>query len=87
MLIGMNPNDPSAFNIKTKLGQRIKSLRHEQKISQEELAARSALDRTYVAGIESGQRNPTIESIQKVALGLGISLAQFFDSEEFKKTQ
>lgn len=84
MLVGMNSNSHTAVNIKLKLGQRVKSLRHEQKISQEELAARSGLDRTYLAGIESGKRNPTIESIQKVASGLGISLAQFFEADDFK---
>lgn len=81
----MEPNNNLSFPIKAKLGQRVKTLRQSQKISQEELAARSGLDRTYVAGIERAKRNPTIESIHKISVGLGISLSQFFDSDCFRE--
>ena len=42
-------------------------------ISQEELAFRSDLDRTYVSGLERGVRNPSLTAIVKVATGLGIT--------------
>lgn len=42
-------------------------------ISQEELAFRSDLDRTYVSGLERGVRNPSLTAIVKVAAGLGIT--------------
>jgi len=44
-------------------------------ISQEELAERADLHRTYIAGIERGARNPTLLTIKKLAKGLGVSSA------------
>jgi len=42
-------------------------------ISQEELAHRADLDRTYVSGLERGVRNPSLTAVVKVAQGLGIT--------------
>lgn len=42
-------------------------------ISQEELASRADLDRTYISGLERGVRNPSLTAIVKVATGLGIT--------------
>ena len=46
--------------IKTKVGKRIKELRNKLGISQEELAFRSEIHRTYIASLEVGKRNVTI---------------------------
>jgi transcriptional regulator with XRE-family HTH domain len=43
-------------------------------MSQEELALRAGLDRTYVSGIERGRRNPSLKSMQRLAAELSISL-------------
>jgi transcriptional regulator with XRE-family HTH domain len=51
-------------------GQVVRSLREEEGLSQEELGWQCGLDRTYISGIERGKRNPTIQSIWKVAEGL-----------------
>lgn len=64
--------------IKEKLGQRIKYLRNEKGISQEKFALSIEMDRTYYASVESGKRNISINNIQKIANGLGISLEQLF---------
>lgn len=64
--------------IKEKLGQRIKYLRNEKGISQEKFALSIDMDRTYYASVESGKRNISINNIQKIANGFGITLEQLF---------
>ena len=61
------------------IGQRIKSLRKERSISQEELADIAGLDRTYINSVENGKRNISIVNIEKIAIAFGISLKDFFD--------
>ncbi len=53
----------------------VRKLRSGLGISQEELAERADLHRTYIAGIERGARNPTLLTIKKLAKGLGVSSA------------
>lgn len=62
------------------LGERVKAVRLEAGISQEALAARSGVHRTYVSLVERGVRNCRIESISRLCKGLDISLGDFFDS-------
>jgi len=59
-------------------GTRIKQLRHEQHISQEELAEKCDLHRTYVGGIERGERNPSLKNIYKIASAFQIELEELF---------
>jgi transcriptional regulator with XRE-family HTH domain len=59
-------------------GRAIRERRHALDISQEELAARSGLHRTYLADLERGNRNPSLESIHAVANGLGIQVSELF---------
>jgi transcriptional regulator with XRE-family HTH domain len=47
-------------------------------LTQEELADRAGLDRSYIGGVERGDRNPTLSVIEKIAQGLGITLAELF---------
>ena len=65
--------------IKTKVGKRIKELRNKIGISQEELAFRSEIHRTYIASLEVGKRNVSIETLEKVVNALEVSLSEFFD--------
>ena len=53
-------------------GRVVRTVRTERGLSQEELGARSDLDRTYISGVERGKRNPTIQSIWLIAGGLGV---------------
>lgn len=64
---------PSRQSILQNFGQLIVKRRKAQGISQEELAHRASLDRTYVSGLERGVRNPSLTAIVKVAQGLGIT--------------
>lgn len=60
------------------VGKRIRELRGEQGLSQEKLALRTELDRTYIAGVEQGKRNLSIKSLEKIIIALNISFEEFF---------
>lgn len=59
-------------------GKAVRDARTAAGLSQEELAHRSGLDRSYIGGVERGERNPTLSVIEKIAEGLGVSLAELF---------
>ncbi|MBQ9736760.1 MAG: helix-turn-helix domain-containing protein [Clostridia bacterium] len=61
------------------LGQRIRNYRTQQGLSQEKLAELAGCHPTYVGQLERGEKNATIESIQKIASALHISLAKLFE--------
>ena len=54
--------------------------REKRQWTQEDLAERSELDRSYVAGIEAGLRNPSIKAVSRIARGLGLTLAGLLDT-------
>lgn len=64
------------------LGKRIQELRKQTGLSQEKFALQIGMDRTYYASVESGKRNVAIRNIKKIADGLGVNLAQLFESVE-----
>ncbi len=64
--------------IQEKIGKRIKELRNKMGISQEELAFRSSIHRTYIASVEVGKRNLTVTVLEKIVNALEISLSEFF---------
>ena len=68
--------------LKHDVRNRIRYLRNKLGISQEKLALKSDLDRTYLAGIESGKRNATLDSVEKIIRSLDISVKDFFDFEQ-----
>ena len=64
--------------ITEKIGKRIRELRKETGLSQEKFAAKIGMDRTYYASVELGKRNISIINLEKIAQGLGMSLANMF---------
>lgn len=64
--------------ITEKVGKRIKELRINIGISQEKLALRADVDRTYLAGVENGKRNLSIISLEKIINALNVSFSEFF---------
>lgn len=56
-------------------GRAIRELRGERGLSQERLALEAGLDRTYVSGIERGERNPSLGNLLKLADVLGVHVA------------
>jgi len=67
------------MDIKHKFAQRMRLLRNKAGISQEELAFRSKLDRTYINSVENGKRNISIINIEKIAVALDLSLKELFE--------
>ena len=61
------------------IGQRIRNYRTQQKLSQEKLAELSGCHPTYIGQVERGEKNATLESIEKIASALNIPLAQLFE--------
>jgi len=59
-----------------KFGENVRKLRERQDLSQEALAFESGLDRTYIGGVERGERNLTILSALKIADALSVSLSE-----------
>jgi len=54
------------------LGRAIRELRAERAVSQEELASSIGMHRTYLGGIERGERNPSFTNITRIAASLDI---------------
>lgn len=64
------------------LGWRVRQLREGKGWTQEILAGRAGLDRSYIAGIEAGLRNPSTKALAKVARALGVKLSVMFQGVE-----
>jgi transcriptional regulator with XRE-family HTH domain len=64
------------------LGPRIRKLREERGLSQAALAAVLQIDRTYVAGVELGNRNPTLRSVARIAQALNISVTALLSATQ-----
>jgi len=68
----------SAAKAKSALAERLRELRRERKWSQERLAEEAGMHRTYLAGIEREIRNPSLESLVKLANALELTFAELF---------
>ncbi len=66
------------MEIKSKVGKRIREIREKVNMSQKDLAYSSDLDRSYIASVESGQRNISIVNLEKIANSLGVTLSELF---------
>lgn len=70
------------MDIKKQVGRNVKKIRQERAWSQEELAFRSGLHRTYVSGVERGTRNPTVAVLQQLAEALEVSAGKLLNSDQ-----
>ena len=69
-------------NYKLTLGQNIRIIRNEQKLSQEKLAEISFLHRTYIGSIERGERNISLDNIILIAKALDVKLCKLLEGIE-----
>ena len=67
------------MDIRTKIGLRIRELRKAKGLSQEQLALKAEIDRTYMASVENGKRNVAIVNIEKIIVALDESFETFFN--------
>jgi transcriptional regulator with XRE-family HTH domain len=73
-------------DIQSEFGQRVRELRARSGMSQEMLSHRAGLDRTYISGVERGERNISIVNIEKISAALNVSMVYMFSSERFSST-
>jgi transcriptional regulator with XRE-family HTH domain len=67
-----------------KIGLKIKLLRIERKISQQDLAAACNFEKSNLARIESGRTNPTVATLLKICQILDVPISQLFDFEDIE---
>lgn len=67
------------MSILTNFGERIRKLRLSKGMSQEELAERAGVHRTYVGMIERGEKNITLKNIERYAKALDVRLSELFE--------
>jgi transcriptional regulator with XRE-family HTH domain len=65
-------------DIRLRFGKAVRKRRHKLGVSQEEFADICGLDRTYIGGIERGERNVALVNIERIAKALKISLPELF---------
>lgn len=61
-------------------GQRVRMIRQQRNLSQEQLAHLSELDRSYMGGVERGERNISLDNIHRIARALGVAPSQLLES-------
>ena len=69
---------PREIEQRRAFGERIRHLRSQQGLSQEEFAHKIGLDRTYIGGVERGERNISLDNIHRVALALEVPPSELF---------
>lgn len=60
------------------VGRNIKRIRVAQRVSQERLAYDSGVDRSYLGGMERGEKNPTVDVLERIAMTLAVPLQDLF---------
>lgn len=68
--------------IRVRFGKTLRRLRKNQGVSQEAFAAKCNLHRTYISDIERGERNVSLENIEKIATVLNIQISELFKEVE-----
>jgi transcriptional regulator with XRE-family HTH domain len=68
----------SSLDINCRFGKAVRRRRRELDLSQEKLAERAELHRTYISSIERGRMNPSLENVEKLAKALDISISALF---------
>lgn len=66
----------------TALGQQIRKVRQDRKISQEDFAAKAGLDRSYYGGVERGEHNVAALNLMRIAVALEVEVGELFPNAE-----
>lgn len=75
----------SKEKILIKFGERVRKLRKAKGLSQEQLAHKADLHRTYIGMIERAEKNITLLNIEKISIALDVDLSTLFNADEKKK--
>jgi transcriptional regulator with XRE-family HTH domain len=74
-------------DIRLAFGRKVRELRSRARWSQDKLAEESGLHRTYIGGVERGERNPTLVIIKKIADAFGVSLLELLSLDDDEHSQ
>lgn len=73
------------MDIRAKVGSRIKQLRKDLQLTQEALAFKAEVDKTYLNEVENGKRNVSVINLEKIIKGLEVTIKEFFNDNVFSK--
>ena len=73
--------------ITSAVGERVRFLRLQHRLTQEELSERADLHNTYISQIECGEKNPSIVSLDKILTAMNVTYAEFFEPIDLTKAQ
>lgn len=79
------PHPPLPYcpaNAREQLALSLRRMRAKREWSQEDLAAAAGLDRSFIAHVERSARNISIDNIEKLAIGLGVTIAELFETQD-----
>ncbi|MFA6552753.1 MAG: helix-turn-helix transcriptional regulator [Candidatus Paceibacterota bacterium] len=65
--------------VSKKLGENMRRIREEKKMSQGDICRALDFDRSHVSNIENGKQNPTLDTIEKIAKALGVTVSQLLN--------
>ena len=84
----MKNSEIERSELAARIGQKVRALRKQRGLSLEELALKCEMNAAFLGHVERGMRCPTIYTIEKISVGLGVSLAELFaeDSMQEKNT-
>ncbi len=71
------------MDIRAKVGSRIRELRKELDLTQESLAFKAEVDKTYLNEVENGKRNVSVINLEKIVIALEVSVKEFFNNNLF----
>ena len=72
------------MDLKERIGIRITQLRKDKKLSQQKFAYEADIERTFLTHIEKGRKNISVGTLEKILKALDVTIAEFFNTKEFK---
>lgn len=71
------------MDIRAKVGARIRDLRKQLQLTQESLAFKAEVDKTYLNEVENGKRNVSVKNLEKIIHALEVTIKEFFNDDAF----
>ncbi|MFT9848081.1 helix-turn-helix domain-containing protein [Aneurinibacillus sp. REN35] len=72
-------------NLLSFVGKKVRSIRKAKSLTQEDLAEKAGVHRDYIGGLERGERNVSLASLEKILFALNISIEDFFSFQTENK--
>ena len=70
----------SSVHVSSRFGERLRSLRKARNLTQEQMATRFGIDRSFISDVERGNRSISLHTLEVVAIGMDLSLSELFES-------